>query len=169
MDMRNWHPSGLGRIVLLLAAALALLGFFPLILCGLVYLWQLLCLSLLAAPVSLILLALRKRKKTVVSAFLLCLLLILGSAAWIAHHPFFRCPEEYRPYAAPEMQTRIIGYNSGLYSYRIPIFPVCVTVTAAEESCVRVRTQYLFFGSTEMEIGQSDSADPVPSLIRGLH
>ena len=169
MDLRDWRPSGMGRVVLLLAAVLALLGFFPLLLCGLVYLWQLLCLALPAAPVPLVLLALKKRKKTVVSAFLLCLLLMLGSAAWVAHHPFFRCPEEYRPYISSEEEARIVGYNGGLYSYRIPIFPVCVSVTAADEDSVCVRTQYLFFGSTEMEIGQSDSADPVPSLIRGLH
>ena len=168
MDLRDWRPSGMGRVVLLLAAVLALLGFFPLLLCGLVYLWQLLCLALPAAPVPLVLLALKKRKKTVVSAFLLCLLLMLGSAAWVAHHPFFRCPEEYRPYISSEEEARIVGYNGGLYSYRIPIFPVCVSVTAADEDSVRVRTQYLFFGSTEMEIDFPEGAAPVPSLIRGL-
>ena len=168
MDLRDWRPSGMGRVVLLLAAVLALLGFFPLLLCGLVYLWQLLCLALPAAPVPLVLLALKKRKKTVVSAFILCLLLMLGSAAWVAHHPFFRCPEEYRPYISSEEEARIVGYNGGLYSYRIPIFPVCVSVTAADEDSVCVRTQYLFFGSTEMEIGFPEGAAPVPSLIRGL-
>lgn len=63
MDLRDWRPSSMGRVVLLLAAVLALLGFFPLLLCGLVYLWQLLCLSLLAAPVPLVLLALGKKEK----------------------------------------------------------------------------------------------------------
>ena len=133
-----------------------------------VYLWQLLCLALPAAPITLIVLALTKKKKAAAAVLALCLFLELGAAAWIARHPFFRCPEEYRPYISPEEQARIVGYNGGLYSYRIPIFPVCVSVTAADEDSVRVRTQYLFFGSTEMEIGLSDSADPVPSLIRGL-
>ena len=168
MDLRDWRPSAVGRIVLLLAAILALLGFFPLILCGLVYLWQLLCLALLAVPVPLGILVLKKKKKTVIAACLLCLFLVLGAAVWVARHPFFRCPEEYRPYISPEEQARIVEYNSGLWSARIPVFPVCVTVTAAEEDGVRVRTQYLFFGSSEMEISLPESGGPVPSLIRGL-
>ena len=133
-----------------------------------VYLWQLLCLVLPAAPIALIVLALTKKKKATAAVLALCLFLELGAAAWIARHPFFRCPEEYRPYISPEEEARIIGYNSGFWSARIPVFPVCVSVLHANEERVHVWTQYLFFGSTEMEIGLPGSADPIPGLIRAL-
>ena len=131
------------------------------------YLWQLLCLALPAAAVALIVLALTKKKKAAAAVLALCLLLELGAAAWIARHPFFRCPEEYRPYISPEEKARIVGYNSGLWSARIPVFPVCVEVLWADEEKVHVGTRYLFIGSTEMEVGLQGSPDPFPSLIRG--
>lgn len=133
-----------------------------------VYLWQLLCLALPAAAIALIVLALAKKKKAAAAALAVCLLLELGGVARIACLPFFRCPEEYRPYISPEEQERIVGYNSGFWSARIPVFPVCVDVLWADEERVHVKTRYLFLGSTEMEVGLTGSPDPFPSLIRGL-
>ena len=132
-----------------------------------VYLWQLLCLALPSAAIALIVRGMTQKKKAAAAALAVCLLLELGAAAWISRRPFFRCPEEYRSFISPEEHERIVGYNSGLWSARIPVFPVCVRVLWADGERVHVKTRYLFFGSSEMEIGLTGSADPVPSLIRG--
>ena len=85
-----------------------------------------------------------------------------------ARRPFFRCPEEYRPYISAEEEARIIGFYKGFWSPRIPVFPVCITVTKADETFVYVRTKYLFFGTAEMRIGRLGSPEPTPSLLTGL-
>lgn len=133
-----------------------------------VYLWQLLCLVLPAASIALIVLALTKKKKAAAAVLALCLFLELGAAAWIARHPFFRCPEEYRPQISAEEEARIIGFNNGLWSLGLPVFPVCVTVTQMDESSICVRTKYLFLGTSEMQIGRLGSPDPEPIRWTGL-
>lgn len=132
------------------------------------WLAQLACAAVIASPIPLIVRLATKKKKAAKLVFALCLTLELAAIGAVAHRPFFRCPEEYRPYISPEEEARIIGYNSGLWSVRIPVFPVCVSVLHANEERVHVWTQYLFFGSTEMEIGLPGSADPIPGLIRAL-
>ena len=138
----------------------------------LVWLGQLVCLVLPAAAIALFVLALTKKRRAAAAALALCLLLELGAAAWIVRHPFFRCPEEYRPYVTAEItakeQEEIIRFNSGLWSAKIPVFPVCVDVQYADGERIHVKTRYFFFGSTEMELNLPGSTDPGPSLIRGL-
>ena len=133
-----------------------------------VYLWQLLCLVLPAAAIALIVRGMTKKKKAALAALALCLLLELGAGAWVARHPFFRCPEEYRPWVTAETQAELVKLNSGVYSPRLPVFPLCVRVLGADGERVHVRTRYLFLGSTEMELGLPGSPDPGPSLIRAL-
>ena len=133
-----------------------------------IYLLQFLCEAVIAAPIPLLILWLTKRKRTAKAAFVICLLLALTASVLVARRPFFRCPEKYRAYITEEEEERIVGFNSGVWSPRIPVFPVCVTVLNMDDDRVHVRTKYLFFGSSEMEIGQPGSPDPTPSLIYGL-
>ena len=133
-----------------------------------VYLLQFLCEAVIAAPIPLLILWLTKRKRAAKAAFVLCLLLALTASVLVARRPFFRCPEKYRAYITEEEEERIVGFNSGVWSSRIPVFPVCVTVLNMDEDRVHVKTKYLFFGSSEMEIGRPGSPDPTPNLLRGL-
>ena len=133
-----------------------------------VYLIQFLCEAAVAAPIPLLILWLTKKKRAAKAAFVLCLLLALTASVLVARRPFFRCPEKYRAYITEEEEERIVGFNRGVWSLRIPFFPVCVTVLNMDEDRVHVKTKYLFFGSSEMEIGRLGSPDPTPSLIYGL-
>ncbi len=132
---------------------------------GALLLWpaQLFCAAALAAPAPLALWLAAKKKKAAELVFVLCLTLELAAIGAVAHKPFFRCPEEYRPYVSAEEEARIVGFNRGLWSRTIPVFPVCVTVTKADENDVYVRTKYLFFGTAEMRIGRLGSPDPTPN------
>ena len=132
----------------------------------LVYLAQFLCEAVIAAPIPLLILLLTKKKRAAKAAFILCLLLALTASVLVAHRPFFRCPEEFRSRITEAEEARIVSFNSGVWSPRIPVFPVCVTVQDMDEERVQVRTKYLFFGSAEMEILQPGSPDPTASLIR---
>ena len=51
-----------------------------------------------------------------------------------------------------EEKEKIILFNSGIYSKNIPVFPVSITVLYADDDFVRVRTNYILFGATEMEV-----------------
>ncbi len=137
---------------------------------GALLIWpvQLACVAVFAAPIPLIVRVVTKKKRAAMLVFALCLLLELAAIGAVAHRPFFRCPEEYRSYVSAEEEARIIGFYNGLWSPRVPVFPVCITVTKADETFVYVRTKYLFFGTAEMRIGRLGSPDPTPSLLTGL-
>ena len=133
-----------------------------------VYLVQFLCEAVIAAPIPLLILWLTKRKRAAKAAFILCLLLALTASVLVARRPFFRCPEEYRAEITAEEEARIVDFYNGVWSTRIPVFPVCITVLNADGDQAHIRTKYLFFGSAEMEITGLGTPDPTPSLIGGL-
>ena len=132
------------------------------------WLAQLACAAVIASPVPLIVRLATKKKKAAKLVFVLCLTLELAAIGAVAHRPFFRCPEEYRPQISAEEEARIIGFNNGLWSLGLPVFPVCVTVTQMDESSICVRTKYLFLGTSEMQIGRLGSPDPEPIRWTGL-
>ena len=145
-----------------------MLGLFFVI--GALLIWpvQLFCAAVVAAPIPLIVRLAAKKKRAAMLVFALCLTLELAAIGAVAHRPFFRCPEEYRPYVSAEEEKRIVGFNRGLWSPHVPVFPVCITVTKADETEVYVRTKYLFFGVSEMRIGRLGSPDPTPNALTGL-
>ena len=132
------------------------------------WLAQLACAAVIASPIPLIVRLATKKKKAAMLVFALCLTLELAAIGVVAHKPFFRCPEEYRSYVSAEEEARIVGFYNGFWSPRVPVFPVCITVTKADETFVYIRTKYLFFGTAEMRIGRLGSPDPTPSLLTGL-
>ncbi len=133
-----------------------------------VYLFQLLCEAVIAAPIPLMILWLTKKKRAAKAAFIVCLLLALTASMLIARRPYFRCPEEYRTEITAEEEARIVDFYNGVWSPRIPVFPVCITVLNADGGRAHIRTKYLFFGSAEMEITGLGTPQLTPSLIRGL-
>ena len=137
---------------------------------GALLIWpvQLACAAVLASPIPLIVRLVTKKKRAAMLVFALCLTLELAAIGAVAHRPFFRCPEEYRPQISAEEEARIIGFNNGLWSLGLPVFPVCVTVTQMDESSICVRTKYLFLGTSEMQIGRLGSPDPEPIRWTGL-
>lgn len=133
-----------------------------------VYLAQLLCEAVLAAPIPLMILWLTKKKRAAKAAFIVCLLLALTASMLIARRPYFRCTEKYRPYITEEEEERIVSFNSGVWNPYIPIFPVCITVLNVDGGRAHIRTKYLFFGSAEMEITGLGTPVLTASLTRGL-
>ena len=107
----------------------------------------------------------RWTKRRLVFLVALCLALIIeGSGIFIlAKKPIWICPQEYQTYISEECKEQIIGFNSGLYSSYIPVFPICISVQHANSDSITVRTNYFFFGQTEMII-----TDDGPSLVHGL-
>lgn len=93
----------------------------------------------------------RKRKKAAALLLLLCLSVELTGLAYLAYHPFFVCPKEYRQFVSEEERRSLISFNSGIYSQSIPFVPVCVAVAHADEVEITVRTYYVPIGCTEME------------------
>ena len=133
-----------------------------------VYLVQFLCEAAIAAPIPLLILWLTKRKRAAKAAFILCLLLALSASVLVARRPFLRCPEDYRTEITAEEEAQIVDFYNGVWSPRIPVFPLCITVLNVDGGRARIRTKYLFFGSAEMEITGLGTPELTPSLIRGL-
>ena len=98
----------------------------------LIWLVQLFCAAVIASPVPLIIRLVTKKKRAAMLVFALCFMLELAAIGAVAHKPFFRCPEEYRSYVSAEEEARIVGFYNGLWSPRVPVFPVCITVTKAD-------------------------------------
>ena len=144
------------------------MGLIAVLLALLIWPVQLFCAAVIAAPIPLIVRLVTKKKRAAMLVFVLCLTLELAAIGAVAHRPFFRCPDEYRSYVSAEEEARIVGFYNGFWSPRVPVFPICITVTKADETFVYIRTKYLFFGTAEMRIGRLGSPDPTPSLLTGL-
>ena len=105
----------------------------------------------------------RKRKKLFSLLLVLFLTAECAGALCLSKNPIVTAPEEYRQYVSEEDREAIRSYNSGVYSTNIPVFPVHIRVLSATEKEIKVRTQYLFWGYTEMSITEDG-----PSLTKYL-
>ncbi len=94
------------------------------------------------------------RRKLRIALAVIFLVLEGAGAAFLTYNPIVSVPQPYEAYVTEDVREDIAGYNRGLYSSNIPVFPVCVRVTYADETELRTVTQYLFFGSVGMRITQ---------------
>ena len=129
-----------------------------------VYAFQIGTILLIAAVIPYFVYTECKKKEVFIRLFVICLSLEIFCLAYLACHPFFDCPKEYREFVSEEDQRRIIGLNSGIYSVIIPVIPVSIVVTYADEDHIVVETNYILYGKTEMDI-----CDDGPSLTQSLH
>lgn len=107
-------------------------------------------------------LAVRKKTEKTVPCTVLILLLEILLVFHIAYHPAVVVPEEYEGYVSRE---EIVSYSAGFYSANIPIFPVCASVTYADENRTEFTIQYLFWGSVEMSISEDGANMDRPLMI----
>ena len=74
----------------------------------------------------------------------------LNFASFLCSKPIWNCPQEYENYISDEKKHEILSVSSGLYSFRIPVFPVCVTVLDADKEKVKAEIKYMFFGYVDL-------------------
>ena len=91
-----------------------------------------------------------KTKKRLI--YIIVIILTLVGVTMVALFPPVVCPEEYKPYVDDAFAERIRGFNNGLYSLNIPLFPIHIEVTYADERIAEVTTSYFLFGRTKGEI-----------------
>ena len=105
----------------------------------------------------------RKKKKLFICLLVLFLTGECAGAVYLSQNPVVTVPKQYRPYVTAEDRENIRSFNSGVYSANISVFPVHIRVLSATEGEINVRTQYLFWGYTEMSITEDG-----PSLTKYL-
>ena len=93
--------------------------------------------------------------KIVILAFILLLAAIIP-VIHIALVPPVECPEEYKQYVSEEDIERVRNYNCGIYSLSIPMFPIRVQITYADDHEIITNTQYFFFGNSEVKFLDTD-------------
>lgn len=100
---------------------------------------------------------------------LLCILL-----AVLAVNPPVICPECYQDNLTPELRERVRNGGDGLYSWNIPLVPVCIEITdwknyvidGKMEYVIEFSVYYFCFGRLEMQYATHDgySASPMFGL-----
>jgi len=103
------------------------------------------------------------RKKTAVMASLLCAVLIIAAAAWLAFHPICNCPEDLQPFMSEERWQDILSVTPPIYNAHLPFFPWKVTVEHANENELYWRTNWFPAGTTRTGV-TPDGYDPVHGL-----
>ena len=126
---------------------------FDTVLSALIYALQIIVILIFASIVPALVFIKWKRKKLFAILLLLCLSVELFSLHYLAHNPLWICPKEYKGYISGEEKQTILGYNTGIYSNKVPIIPVCILVRYADEDAVKVTTFYFAFGYREFGIG----------------
>lgn len=105
----------------------------------------------------------RKRKKHFLWLLVVLLTAECAGAVYLSENPIVTVSKAYRQYVTEEDREDIRSFNTGVYSANIPVFPVHIRVISANENEIRVRTQYLFWGYTEMSVTEDG-----PSLTKYL-
>lgn len=105
----------------------------------------------------------RKQKKFFHLLLVVLLTVECAGAVYLSQNPIVTVPKQYREFVTEEDREAIQSFNSGIYSANIPVFPVHIRVTSADETKIHVQTQYLFWGYTEMSITEDG-----PSLTKYL-
>ena len=119
----------------------------------LTYGYQIIVILIIASIIPALVFMKWKRKKLFAILLLLCLSLELFSLHYLAYNPIWICPKAYREYVSEEEKQTILEYNTGIYTKKVPIMPVCIFVKHADEDSVTVITSYFAFGHREFGIG----------------
>lgn len=107
------------------------------------------------------------RPRLLIAFLLLCVIL-----AGFALRPPVVCGEKLEARLEPEWRETVRSVSSGLYSWNVPLVPVCVQITGirdfvidgAMEHCVEFDVYYFCFGKLGMEYSTYDGfnlADPI--------
>lgn len=113
---------------------------------------------------------LRKKRGRFLPRFLVTLILICIVLAALALKPPVICPERYESYLTPERRIAVQSGGSGVYSWNIPLVPVCIKITDINnfvvdgkmEYCVEYTIFYFCFGSMGMEYSTHDGYSSNP-------
>ena len=103
------------------------------------------------------------KKKTAAMAALLCAVLIISAAVWLAFHPIRSCPEKLKLYLTENRWQDILSVTPPVYSIHLPFFPWRVAVEQADENVLYWRTDWFPAGTTRTGV-TPDGYDPVHSL-----
>ena len=103
------------------------------------------------------------QKKTAVMASLLCAILIIATAAWLAFHPIRSCSEALKLYLTEDRWQDILSATPPIYNPHLPFFPWRVAVECADESELYWRTDWFPAGTTRTGV-TPDGYDPVHGL-----
>lgn len=114
---------------------------------------------------------LRKKKVKFRPRLLAAFLLLCVLLAVLAVNPPVLCPERYQDNLTPELRERVQSGGDGLYSWNIPLVPVCIEVTdwrnyvidGEMEYMIDFSVWYFCFGRLEMQYATHDgySASPM--------
>lgn len=113
----------------------------------------------------------RKKKVKFWPRLLAVFLLLCVLLAVFAVNPPVICPERYQDNLIPELRERVQSGGDGLYSWNIPLVPVCIKITdwnnyvidGKMEYVIEFSVYYFCFGRLEMQYATHDgySANPM--------
>lgn len=113
---------------------------------------------------------LRRKKLKRFPRFLIALLLICMILTGLALHPPILCEESLESRIKPEWREAVRSVSSGLYSYNVPLVPVCVHITDLNnfivdgemEYAVEFEIWYFICGRQRMEYSTFDGFNSWP-------
>lgn len=94
-----------------------------------------------------------------VFSLILSVLIVFGSVYHLTFNPFFICDEAKEQILTEKTRQEIIDYSSGIYSSKLPIFPIYIKINSVSTKIVRFETRYLYFGSTTTEYTIDENFD----------
>lgn len=116
----------------------------------------------------------RKNKVKFRPRLLAVFLLLCIVLAIFAVNPPVICPKRYQENLTPELRERVQSGGDGLYSWNIPLVPVCIEITDWKNYVIEGKMEYVIefsvyyfcFGRLEMRYATHDgySASPMFGL-----
>ena len=112
----------------------------------------------------------RRKRGRFMPRFLIVLLLVCAVLTCLALHPPVICPERYERYLTPERLEAVRSGGAGIYSWNIPLVPVCIKVTDVHNFVVEEQMEYRIdftvyyfcMGSMRMEYSTRDGYNSYP-------
>lgn len=141
-----------------------------------VYLFQILCICVIAAVIGFVIKSLlslmnfKTSNRTAIILLAVIFVTICVVLAYFCGNPIVTCPDEYSDIITDEQLRNMQSIASGVYSKRLPLVPVRVNIKEVhwvemfDEYEIKFRIDYLFFGNVEMVAG-GDGISVVKPLI----
>lgn len=107
----------------------------------------------------------KKRLTSAICVFIVCALTNIGICLLIANNPIVICSSEYSEYIDEERKEQIQEDVKSLYKEKGLLFPAIIEVKYADNECLKLHIQYLFFGTVDFSV----DADQTKSIDKPLY
>lgn len=93
------------------------------------------------------------------------IILIFSTVYYLTFNPIIVCNNDFKFALTQEVKEEVLETGNGLYSNKLPLFPIYINIRSIQNSSIKYETKYWYFGSTQTEISRFDGVVTVQTNL----